>query len=100
MIRRLVEASFFENRRKPNSAQIRFWLAELRTPELLIEVAGEHPAAARKLVRQRPLLRLALAGVSKKMEKALAVEERAEREDDRRYWRPLKNDLEQLRHGG
>ena len=100
MIRRLVEASFFENRRKPSATQIRFWLAELRTQELLIEVAGRHPAVAKKLISQRPLLRLTLTGELKKLEKALAVEEQAEREIDRRYWQPLKNDLEKLRHGG
>jgi hypothetical protein len=98
MIRRLVEANFFENRGKPSPAQILFWLAELRTPQLLVELVDEHPAVAKKLVGKRPLLHLALAGESKKLEKALATEEQAEREADRRYWRPLKNDLEKLRH--
>jgi hypothetical protein len=100
MIRRLVEASYFENHRKPNPAQIRFWLAELRTPQLLVEVARKNPVAATKLAGQRPLLRLALAGESEKLEKALAAEELTERENDRRYWLPLKNTLEKLRHGG
>jgi hypothetical protein len=100
MIRRLVEASFFENRPKPNPAQIRFWLAELRTPELLIEVARKNPLGAEQLAGKRQLLRHALAGESSKLEKALAVEERAERESDRRYWLPLKKTLEKLRYGG
>jgi hypothetical protein len=100
MIRRLVEASFFENRQKPNPAQIRFWLAELRTPQLLIEVAHENPLVAKKLAGKRPLLQLAMAGESSKLEKALATEERVERDDDRRYWLPLKKTLEKLRHGG
>ena len=39
MIRRLVEAHYFQNRAKPNPAQIRFWLQELRTPEILLELA-------------------------------------------------------------
>ena len=99
MIRRLVEASFFENRRKPNPAQIRFWLAELRTPQLLVEVARANSATAKKLAAKRPLLRLALAGETVKLEKALAAEELAERERDRRYWLPLKKTLEKLRHG-
>jgi hypothetical protein len=100
MIRRLVEASFFENRRKPNAAQVRFWLAELRTPQLLIEVAHKHPVVAEKLAAKRPLLRLVLADESEKLEKALAAEESAEREKDRRYWLPLKKRLEKLRHKG
>ncbi len=100
MIRRLVEASFFENRRKPNPAQIRFWLAELRTPQLLVEVTRANSAVAKKLAAKRPLLRLALANKSEKLEKALVAEESAEREMDRRYWLPLRKELEKLRLGG
>ena len=99
MIRRLVEASFFENHRQPHRAQIRFWLLELRTPPLLVEVALKNPAAAKKLAGQRPLLRLALAGETGKLEKALVAEEWAERETDRRYWLPLKSALAKLRQG-
>jgi hypothetical protein len=100
MIRRLVEANFFENRRKPGPAQIRFWLAELRTPQLLIEVARTNSATANRLFARRPLLRLALADETEKLENALAAEELAEREKDRRYWLPLKKALEKLRHEG
>src|SRR5688572_14727419 len=39
MIRRLVDRNYFTNRENPSSAQIEFWFKELRTPELLIEVA-------------------------------------------------------------
>ena len=35
MIRRLVEAHYFQNQKRPNPAQVRFWLIELRTPQLL-----------------------------------------------------------------
>jgi hypothetical protein len=100
MIRRLVEASFFENRRKPNPSQIRFWLAELRTPQLLIEAAGKYPAVAKKLAGKRSLLRFALADEAGKLEKALNAEELTERTADRRYWLPLKKALEKLRHAG
>jgi hypothetical protein len=44
MIRRLVEAHYFENRKCPNRRQIRFWLQESRTPELLAEIAARRPA--------------------------------------------------------
>jgi hypothetical protein len=39
MVRRLVEASYFQNFDKSNPEQLKFWLLELRTPSLLIELA-------------------------------------------------------------
>ena len=98
MIRRLVEANFFENRKNPNPAQLRFWLRELRTPELLIEVAKRNPKLARQLVPKRPLLQSAFTGQIKKLTDELSTEEFAERDKDRLYWLPLKKELEQLRH--
>jgi hypothetical protein len=98
MIRRLVEANFFENRDKANTTQIQFWLKELRTPQLLVEVAQNSPKAARLLTPKRPLLRFALAGQIKKLHMALSAEESRERENDRLYWQPLRKELEQLRH--
>ena len=47
MIRRLGEANYFANREQPTEEQRLFWLAELRTPELLIDVARRFPDAAR-----------------------------------------------------
>ena len=38
MIRRLLEANYFENRQRPTPQRIVFWLRELRTAPLLIEV--------------------------------------------------------------
>jgi hypothetical protein len=98
MIRRLVEAHYFQNRAKPNPAQIRFWLQELRTPEILLELAGRYSPIIRRLVSVRPLLAHAVSGETKKLEQALMAEESAEREQDRRYWLPLKAELEKLRH--
>jgi hypothetical protein len=98
MIRRLVEAHYFEHRPGRSQAQVRFWLRELRTPELLIEVARGHTALARRVARQRPLLRHAVAGRTGPLERALATEEALERDRDRRYWRPLRRELERLRH--
>ena len=98
MIRRLVEAHYFQNRAKPNPAQIRFWLQELRTPQLLMEAAQRHPALCRRLISKRPLLAQATLGGMKKLEQALMAEESAEREQDRQYWLPLRAELEKLRH--
>jgi hypothetical protein len=98
MIRRLVEAHYFQNQRQPNSAQVRFWLQELRTPQLLVEVAQRHPKICRHLLSRRRLLAYATPGAIKKLEQALASEESRERELDRRYWLPLRAELEKLRH--
>ena len=98
MIRRLVEAHYFQNSAKSNPAQIRFWLLELRTAQLLVEVAQHHTALCRRLVSKRPLLSQAALGEMKQLERALTVEESAERKMDRRYWLPLRAELEKLRH--
>lgn len=99
MIRRLVEAHYFENQTHPTPAQIRFWFRELRTPELLVELARRHPTTCRRLEGQRPLLSSAACGESARLEQALRAEETAERERDRKYWVPLRRELEALRHG-
>ena len=98
MIRRLVEAHYFQNRKNPNPAQIRFWLRELRTPQLLVEAAQAHPGVCRRLAPMRPLLIQAAAGETRKLEQALAGEESHERELDRQHWSSLKAELEKLRH--
>lgn len=98
MIRRLVEAHYFQNNSKPNPAQIRFWLRELRTPQLLIEVAGRHKQICRQMLPERPLLAHAAAGKAESLERALLEEESAERSTDRSYWLPLRAELEKLRH--
>lgn len=98
MIRRLVEAHYFQNRDKSGTAQIRFWLRELRTPVLLIETARLSPGLCQKLVSVRPLLAEAASGHANRLELALRDEETAERDRDKLYWLPLRKELERLRH--
>ena len=98
MIRRLVEAHYFENQGRPKPAQIRFWFQELRTPELLLELARRHPAICRRLAGKRPLLVNAPTGKLDDLQQALLAEETAERQRDKAYWLPLRRELEQLRH--
>jgi len=98
MVRRLIEAHYFQNREKANPAQVKFWLRELRTAELLIETAERWPLACRAQKAHRPLLRLARPGAETKLLAALNAEEWAERRVDARYWAPLKVELERLRH--
>jgi len=97
MIARLVEANYQANRDNPTDEQVRFWLREMRTPELLIAIAHALPAAARELQRARPLLEHALSSDVASLESSLLAEQQAEREADRKYWQPLKKELEELR---
>ena len=98
MIRRLAEAHYFTNRTSPTPAQIRFWMREMRTPELLVELARIHTPACRRLAKKRLLLNFAERGMMPELELALQTEESAEREADRKYWLPLRAELEKLRH--
>jgi hypothetical protein len=97
MIRRLVEAHYFENRAKQTQAKIRFWFQELRTAEILIELACKHASLCRRLASKRPALAHATNGDERALEHALQVEENLERERDRDYWLPLRKELEKLR---
>ena len=98
MIRRLVEADYFQNRDTPNTTRIHLWLRELRTPALLIEVAAVYPRQVRTAASMRPLLAAAVAANVTRLENALHAEESAERERDKRYWSTLRKELESLRH--
>jgi len=98
MVRRLVEVNYFANRENPTPEQLHFWLLELRTPELLIELVLERGGLPPNLVRKRPLLALAQASDESLLSDALLEEEKRERAADRQYWIPLKKELENLRH--
>jgi hypothetical protein len=97
MIRRLVEASYFAGRDATSEPAVDFWLRELRTADLLIQVAQANPDRSRLLRAERRLLSLADAADSSGLTAALAEEERLERERDRLYWQPLRRELEVLR---
>jgi len=98
MVRRLVEANYFQNCDKPNAAQIEFWLLELRTPALLVDLAQTHLSLAKKFLPKRKLLKYASSGHVTQVERALSVEEAFERKKDKLYWAPLLIELEKLRH--
>jgi len=98
MIRRLLEAHYFQHQKKPTLKQFKFWFQELRTPSLLVELARKHSDLCRQFISKRPLLRFAAVGSSAELERALLTEESTERELDKAYWDPLRRELEQLRH--
>jgi hypothetical protein len=81
----------------PPSDQIRFWLTECRTPDLLTALVKKYPKAAEALLDGRPLLNEALLGREKDLQRKLREEEDLERERDREYWAPLRKELEQFR---
>jgi len=98
MLRRLVENHYFSHRGSRTRSELRFWFAEIRTPELLLELASGYPTLRKNLVRTRPLLGLVEPGKETALSEALLQEEMAERQADRDYWAPLKRELERLRH--
>ena len=98
MLQRLLEAHYLRHRDGGTPEQRRFWLQELRTPELLVEATQRWPELAEQIARQRPLLLLAKSGQLDVLREALWAEEQTERQYDRTYWQPLKAELERLRH--
>ncbi|MGE3166614.1 MAG: hypothetical protein AB7O52_17065 [Planctomycetota bacterium] len=99
MLRRLVEASYVSGRAAANPAKVRFWLAELRTAEFLVELCTQQPQLAAECADERPAVSAACKGDLVGVENEIATEERTEREVDRRYWAALRSELEQLRKG-
>jgi hypothetical protein len=97
MIRRLLEANYFENREQPTPQRITFWLRELRTAPLLIETADSFSSRARELQAERPLLTFAIGKAVEDLDSALYLEQRQEQAVDRQYWLPLRAELEALR---
>jgi hypothetical protein len=97
MIARLVEAHYARHEQAADDTMHDFWLRELRSPTILIEVARSAPRVCERLQTARPLLEHAAAGSESRLVAALRAEEEVERDADRRYWAPLKRELEQLR---
>ncbi len=97
MIRRLVEAHYDENRDSSNDAMIQFWLRESRTPEMLSKLMTSFPESATRLASTRPWLSSVDATDLREIENLLRQEEDSERRADEAYWKPLKEELVQLR---
>jgi hypothetical protein len=93
MIQRLVEADYRNRPRRPAGAQVRFWLREARTRDLLFNLCRAYPGAARRLAPSRPAIQAALAGDAAAVDRALRAEEDAIRAADRAYWQPLREEL-------
>ncbi len=99
MIRGLLEADIARGLRAGNLANLPFWLLEARTTSTLLELVRRYPRDTRRLAVRRPALRAALRGDAGRCDALLGKEEAAERRLDRRYWAPLRAELENWRMG-
>lgn len=97
-VKRLVEAHYLENREKASNSDIRFWLLESRTPEILQALSSRYPELISELKTQRPLLCLLPNATESAIIEALSNEEEQERKADKQYWQPLLKELEKERH--
>jgi hypothetical protein len=99
MIRRLIEADIARAQGETESSRMEFWMKECRSFDVLWELTRRQPALARKLASHRPALRSAMKGDAANTAALLRKEEDLERARDRRYWAPLRLELEQWRLG-
>lgn len=97
MIQRLMEVSYLSGGDNPAAKDVEFWLSELRTPELLIDLATRFPDQVSTQAESRPLLRSAIDGNRESLERGLVEEMLDEKARDRAYWEPLKKRLAELR---
>lgn len=98
MLRRLLESDIARHEWTGDAKRIRFWLSECRSPALLVELVRRFPDAAQRLARRAAVAR-ARRGDLKGIDRALRREEDRERRADRRYWAPLRRELESWRLG-
>ena len=97
MIARLVEANFFQNQQSPSPQHVDFWFHELRSPDILTQLANAHRDRCEAAAVHRPLLQFAINGDIDRLHRGLLDEQLREQELDRQYWMPLRKVLEQLR---
>ena len=86
MIRRLLDSHYDEFQDNPTEEQIRFWLRESRTPEVLIAVAARYPELRDRVLKNRAVLQETFSASRTAVRHALAIEEAAERTSDEIYW--------------
>lgn len=97
-ISRLIEADYASSEGDPGAEKVSFWLRECRSTALLRELASRFPEATRRMQEERPVLALLPNASETDIEAALREEESRERKKDREYWKPLRMELESLRH--
>ena len=73
-----LKPKHFAHRDQPTDGQVAFWLMELRTPSLLLEVAWRFPQRWAEALPHRPLLHYAEASDEPALRKELAAKEQRE----------------------
>jgi len=99
MIRRLLENDIVLNKYNSSKEHIKWWFNESRTTEHLKQLAEKYPEIAKERALKRPLLDYAIKGDLTALSLAISQEEQIEHQKDMEYWRPLRKELEMLRHG-
>ncbi|MBN2035438.1 MAG: hypothetical protein JW768_01730 [Chitinispirillaceae bacterium] len=97
-IRRLIEAHYMENKENRSPDNASFWLTESRTPTMLRYLFKEFSDIATVISQKRTILKLLPECSDDQLSQALADEEKLFRDADRKYWQPLLEELETLRH--
>lgn len=98
MLKRLVENDVIMHKGKPTQEKIKWWLFESRNAQTLVLLAKKYPEIARKCAIHRALLKYAINQDMGELNARLNQEEFDERKRDIEYWKPLKKELELLRH--
>ncbi len=98
IIEALVSIHYAENADAPTGAFIDFWLKEARTPEMLLDLLERFPADYTRVEQERTCLSIARSGDLDALREVLDREIREEQAKDRRYWDPLKREIEAFRH--
>lgn len=97
MIARLVEVHYRANMNRAMASNVRFWLMEARSAELLLKLVGRFPRSAARLRKRRAAVARALSGDAAGVRRELFAEQEQERTADREYWTPLRAELARWR---
>jgi hypothetical protein len=98
MLKRLLENDILVNKDNPLPKRVVWWLLESRNVDSLLILSKEYPQIVKRCISKRPLLSFAVDQKVKKLNQALVQEEFLERQRDTEYWKPLREELENLRH--
>ncbi len=102
MVRQLVDVHYRDPSVDASEPRVRFWLRELRSPDLLAACVAQFPALAVIAAAERPAVAAALADYDDPDARLAAirmalVEEVRERAEDEAYWRPLLAEQAEMR---
>jgi primosomal protein N'' len=84
--------------KSPTAQKVRWWLSQCRDAGQLIGLATRYKKLAVEVAVERPLVKAALRKDNRMLQQLIQKEETIEREKDKKYWQPLRKELELLRH--